>query len=74
MSIEERGDVMEQIHMGKNRYYILHQNTADNTFTVIFGRRQVGMVVIDEAHTVTSWGRDFRSDYYSLVIFETDCS
>lgn len=26
MSIEERGDVIEQIHMGKNRYYILHQN------------------------------------------------
>ena len=27
MSIEERGDVIEQIHIGgKNRYYILHQN------------------------------------------------
>lgn len=33
------------------------------TFT---GDRQVGLMVVDEAHTVTTWGRDFRVDYLFL--------
>lgn len=32
----------------------------------LIGDRQVGLIVIDEAHIVTTWGKAFRSDYWYL--------
>ena len=70
MSIEERSDVIDQIHAGKKSLLYLAPELLLTTHLQSFlGGRQVGMVVIDEAHTVTSWGRDFRSDYWFLGDF-----
>lgn len=70
MSIEERSKVIEQIHTGKKSLLYLAPELLLTTHLQSFlGGRQVGIVVIDEAHTVTSWGRDFRSDYWFLGDF-----
>ena len=70
MSMEERSNVIELIHAGKKSLLYLAPELLLTTHLESFlGGRQVGMVVIDEAHTVTSWGRDFRSDYWFLGDF-----
>ena len=30
------------------------------------GDRRIGLIVVDEAHTVTTWGKEFRVDYWFL--------
>lgn len=70
MSIEERRKVIEQIHSGKKSIlYLAPELLLSTNLHSFFGGRKVGLVVIDEAHTVTSWGRDFRSDYWFLGDF-----
>ncbi|MEA1960541.1 MAG: helicase-related protein, partial [Bacillota bacterium] len=34
--------------------------------TLIGDSRDIGLIVVDEAHLVTTWGRDFRIDYWYL--------
>lgn len=70
MSIEERAAVMEQIHAGKKSLlYLAPELLLTTNLQTFLGERSIGLIVIDEAHTVTSWGRDFRSDYWYLGDF-----
>ena len=32
----------------------------------LIGKRRIGMLVVDEAHIVTTWGKQFRPDYWYL--------
>ena len=70
MSLEERNAVIEQIHDGSiSLLYLAPELLLTTHLQSFLGGRSIGMVVIDEAHTVTSWGRDFRSDYWFLGDF-----
>lgn len=70
MSMEERSSIIERIHAGEiSLLYLAPELLLTTHLQAFLGGRQVGMVVIDEAHTVTSWGRDFRSDYWFLGDF-----
>ena len=70
MSMEERSSIVEQIQAGSiSLLYLAPELLLTTHLQSFLGGRSIGMVVIDEAHTVTSWGRDFRSDYWFLGDF-----
>lgn len=70
MSMEERSLIIDRIHAGKiSLLYLAPELLLTTNLQAFLGGRQIGMIVIDEAHTVTSWGRDFRSDYWFLGDF-----
>ena len=70
MSIDERRKIIEEIQNGKKSIlYLAPELLLTTDLKTFLGGRKVGLVVIDEAHTVTSWGKDFRADYWFLGDF-----
>ena len=74
MSFQERLETVEKIQHGEiSLVYLAPELLLTTELKSFLGGRQVGLFVIDEAHTVTSWGRDFRSDYWFLGDFLKKC-
>lgn len=70
MTIDERRHIIEEIQNGeKSILYLAPELLLAIDLKNFLGGRKVGLVVIDEAHTVTSWGKDFRADYWFLGDF-----
>lgn len=64
-SYKER--VLTEIKEGKvNILYLSPELLLSYTIRTFIGDRRIGLMVVDEAHTVTTWGRDFRVDYLFL--------
>lgn len=49
-----------------NLLYLSPELLLSYTISTFLGERRLGLLVVDEAHTVTTWGRDFRVDYWFL--------
>lgn len=65
LSFIERNARIEEIKRGeKSIVYLSPELLQTNSdISTIIGDREIGLVVIDEAHTVSSWGKNFRIDY-----------
>ena len=50
----------------KSLLYIAPELLVNTSLEYFIGDREIGLFVVDEAHTVTSWGKDFRIDYWFL--------
>ncbi|AEM73652.1 DEAD/DEAH box helicase [Caldicellulosiruptor acetigenus] len=46
--------------------YLSPEFLLSSPIETLIGNRKLGLFVIDEAHLVTTWGRDFRVDYWYL--------
>lgn len=63
----EKEDIIQKIKDGKvNILYLAPELLLSYSITSFVGDRRIGLFVVDEAHTVTTWGRDFRVDYWFL--------
>lgn len=62
-------EILEDIVDGKLHILYLSPETllARSSIDQLIGKdRKIGMIIIDEAHIVTTWGKQFRPDYWYL--------
>lgn len=67
----EKEDTLEAIKKGeKSILYLSPEALLSNTdITSLIGERNIGLIVVDEAHIVATWGKSFRPDYWYLGDF-----
>lgn len=67
MTPSQKEDVIESVKSGEvNILYLAPELLLSYRISTFIDQRSLGLVVVDEAHTVTTWGRDFRIDYWFL--------
>ena len=61
-------DIIEKVSSGQYHILYISPETLLSRSDVeqLIGDRTIGMIVIDEAHIVTTWGKQFRPDYWYL--------
>lgn len=63
----ERQEIINKIFNGDiSVLYMSPELLLSYDIRYFIGERDIGLLVIDEAHLVTTWGRDFRVDYWFL--------
>ncbi|CAJ0566076.1 unnamed protein product, partial [Mesorhabditis spiculigera] len=69
----ERDGILEKATSGSLRFLYLtpeYCQVANSTFSRI--KKRVGQIAIDEAHCISQWGHDFRSDYKKLYVLRQE--
>lgn len=67
LSPEQKMEVYQAVRNGEvDLFYLSPELLLSYDIKHFIGNRRIGMVVIDEAHTVTTWGKEFRVDYWFL--------
>jgi ATP-dependent DNA helicase RecQ len=61
-------DIIDKVSEGQYHILYISPETLLSRSDVeqLIGNRTIGMIVIDEAHIVTTWGKQFRPDYWYL--------
>lgn len=61
-------DIIEKVSEGQYHILYISPETLLSRSDVeqLIGNRTIGMIVVDEAHIVTTWGKQFRPDYWYL--------
>ena len=67
LSPEQKMEVYWAVREGEvDLFYLSPELLLSYDIKHFIGGRRIGMVVVDEAHTVTTWGKEFRVDYWFL--------
>lgn len=67
LSLIDRERLLSQCHNGEiDVLYLSPELLLSYDIKHFIGERNLGLLVIDEAHLITTWGRDFRVDYWFL--------
>lgn len=63
----EKEAVLERIKKGEvDLLYLSPETLLSYSIETIIGDRDIGLLIVDEAHIVTTWGVGFRPDYWYL--------
>ena len=64
LSMPERSDVLERVRLGDVTILLVSPEQLRNRgFRKAVQQREIGGWVLDEAHCLSKWGHDFRTDY-----------
>ena len=67
ISQTEKEAVLERIKSGEvDLLYLSPETLLSYSIETIIGDREIGLLIVDEAHIVTTWGVGFRPDYWYL--------
>ena len=67
LSPEQKMEVYRAVREGEvDLFYLSPELLLSYDIKHFVGNRRIGMVVIDEAHTVSTWGKEFRVDFWFL--------
>jgi len=67
LDAESSAAALHDVQQGKARIALVTpERLADPQFASSLQRRQVSLVVVDEAHCISEWGHDFRPAYLSI--------
>ncbi len=70
LSLIERKEILDKVMNGDiSVLYLSPELLLAYELQTFIGSRELGLLIIDEAHLVTTWGRDFRIDYWFLGNF-----
>ena len=73
MSPLERSEAVEQVVNGEaDILYLAPESLRSNMIFTILKNRLIERFVIDEAHCLSTWGNDFRQDYYYICEYIND--
>lgn len=67
----EKENTLERVKSGEvSILYLSPESLLSNSdITNLIGDRKIGLLVVDEAHIVATWGKSFRPDYWYLGEF-----
>ena len=67
LNVLDRNRIIESVKTGIiDIIYLSPELLLSYDLSFFIGDRRLGLLVIDEAHLITTWGRDFRVDYWFL--------
>ena len=67
LSPEEKNEAYRRVREGEtDLFYLSPELLLAYDIKHFIGDRRIGQIVVDEAHTVTTWGKEFRVDYWFL--------
>ena len=73
MTPQARAEAIDSVINGTaDILYIAPESLRSNTIFHILKNRYIERFVIDEAHCLSTWGNDFRQDYYYIAEFIQD--
>lgn len=68
ISILEKEEIISKVKTGEISILYLSPESllSRSDISMLIGEREIGLLVVDEAHIVTTWGKAFRPDYWYL--------